>query len=290
MAWEHKVAGVSAANISKVAGVAKASIEKVAGVGHLFTPADITTVLWLDAADESTIQGSGDPFLVDGIDDKSGNGYDFNEASPHKPYSGERTINGINCISPNASGAWGMGRDAADNLPLLGLDVTWFFVVDPDGESSQSKFFQSSPYYTGPQNEINGMPHVSAYWRHECRDSGDTAHTAVSDIQSGDAPVMGDIERNSGDDLVYFNKNGGASSDSQAFNATDLRTASGQTAQLLSYYGSNLSDSLFGELIIVNSILSAVNKAKMQGYLAHKWGLEANLPSDHPYKNHAPWA
>ncbi len=24
------------------------------------------------------------------------------------------------------------------------------------------------------------------------------------------------------------------------------------------------------------------------GYLAHKWGLEANLPSDHPYKSTAP--
>jgi hypothetical protein len=27
---------------------------------------------------------------------------------------------------------------------------------------------------------------------------------------------------------------------------------------------------------------------KAEGYLAHKWGLEGNLPSDHPYKNSAP--
>ena len=25
-----------------------------------------------------------------------------------------------------------------------------------------------------------------------------------------------------------------------------------------------------------------------EGYLAHKWGLTSNLPSDHPYKNNAP--
>ena len=27
---------------------------------------------------------------------------------------------------------------------------------------------------------------------------------------------------------------------------------------------------------------------KAEGYLAHKWGLEGNLPDDHPYKNSAP--
>ena len=25
-----------------------------------------------------------------------------------------------------------------------------------------------------------------------------------------------------------------------------------------------------------------------EGYLAHKWGLTSNLPSDHPFKNNAP--
>ena len=27
---------------------------------------------------------------------------------------------------------------------------------------------------------------------------------------------------------------------------------------------------------------------KAEGYLAHKWGLEGNLPADHPYKSSAP--
>ena len=27
---------------------------------------------------------------------------------------------------------------------------------------------------------------------------------------------------------------------------------------------------------------------KAEGYLAHKWGLESSLPSDHVYKNSAP--
>ena len=27
---------------------------------------------------------------------------------------------------------------------------------------------------------------------------------------------------------------------------------------------------------------------EVEGYLAHKWGLEASLPADHPYKNATP--
>lgn len=32
----------------------------------------------------------------------------------------------------------------------------------------------------------------------------------------------------------------------------------------------------------------AVDQQKLDGYLAHKWGLSANLPSDHPYKSAPP--
>lgn len=44
---------------------------------------------------------------------------------------------------------------------------------------------------------------------------------------------------------------------------------------------------LIGEIIIVSTF--DVNlRQKIEGYLAHKWGLTANLPSDHPYKTVAP--
>lgn len=42
------------------------------------------------------------------------------------------------------------------------------------------------------------------------------------------------------------------------------------------------------EVCIFNSVLSATNRQLTEGYLAWKWGLEANLPSDHPYKTGAP--
>lgn len=44
----------------------------------------------------------------------------------------------------------------------------------------------------------------------------------------------------------------------------------------------------FAEIIVSSSLLSTLDRQKLEGYLAHKWGLTANLPSDHPYKNVGP--
>jgi hypothetical protein len=43
-----------------------------------------------------------------------------------------------------------------------------------------------------------------------------------------------------------------------------------------------------GEVIAVNATLSITDRQKAEGYLAWKWGLEANLPVAHPFKNTPP--
>lgn len=48
------------------------------------------------------------------------------------------------------------------------------------------------------------------------------------------------------------------------------------------------SDGNLHELIIYNAPLSTTNREKVEGYLAHKWGLTANLPNNHPYKASPP--
>jgi hypothetical protein len=42
------------------------------------------------------------------------------------------------------------------------------------------------------------------------------------------------------------------------------------------------------EIVITNSNISTADRQKLEGYLAHKWGLTAGLPNDHPYKTAAP--
>jgi len=37
------------------------------------------------------------------------------------------------------------------------------------------------------------------------------------------------------------------------------------------------------EVLIYNSYLSTNQRQQIEGYLAWKWGLQANLPANHPY-------
>ena len=53
-------------------------------------------------------------------------------------------------------------------------------------------------------------------------------------------------------------------------------------------YPNEKSDAQIAEVIIYNVSLADADCRKIEGYLAWKWGLQANLPSGHPYKSAAP--
>jgi len=42
------------------------------------------------------------------------------------------------------------------------------------------------------------------------------------------------------------------------------------------------------EIIAFDSTLADVDRQKLEGYLAHKWGFAASLPTGHPYKSAPP--
>ena len=44
----------------------------------------------------------------------------------------------------------------------------------------------------------------------------------------------------------------------------------------------------FSEIIVLSSIASTDTRQRIEGYLAHKWSLTANLPANHPYKVNPP--
>ena len=45
---------------------------------------------------------------------------------------------------------------------------------------------------------------------------------------------------------------------------------------------------IIAEIVWTNSVMASPVRQKLEGYLAHKWGLTGSLPADHPYKNSAP--
>lgn len=55
--------------------------------------------------------------------------------------------------------------------------------------------------------------------------------------------------------------------------------------------GSNAGTQTFDGMIYEHAFVHAIDtstREKFEGYLAHKWGLTANLPNTHPYKSSAP--
>jgi hypothetical protein len=46
---------------------------------------------------------------------------------------------------------------------------------------------------------------------------------------------------------------------------------------------------LMGEIIMFNRQLADFDRFQVEGYLSWKWGIQSSLPSNHPYKNTAPY-
>jgi hypothetical protein len=44
----------------------------------------------------------------------------------------------------------------------------------------------------------------------------------------------------------------------------------------------------FYEIIVYDGIMTSLQRQQIEGYLAWKWGIQANLPAGHPYKTAAP--
>jgi hypothetical protein len=52
--------------------------------------------------------------------------------------------------------------------------------------------------------------------------------------------------------------------------------------------GTGTLDGKIAEVIILSSDISEEGRQKIEGYLAHKWGIVSDLPANHPYKTNIP--
>jgi hypothetical protein len=42
------------------------------------------------------------------------------------------------------------------------------------------------------------------------------------------------------------------------------------------------------EIVVLNSIANNIVRQQIEGYLAHKWGLQNSLVASHPFRNRPP--
>ena len=264
------------------------------GGGELWTPASLRPTLWLDAADASTITLNGS--TVSQWSDKSGNGFHVTQATASAQPTYQAT--GFNS-QPTVY------FDASDDE--MGCDQT---SVSSQGDLFYAAVFQmlsdtaqwrmivgtntSSPLGSGGTLLMQRMSTRSEIGIHNSgvADTGSTYAVQVTDLF---VPRIATVGRNGG-----VNGSGGtitvtATGPSQpsyltqavqnwtTVEATSRIQIGGRQQSVTSW-----SNSLISEVVVMNRNATTLERQKLEGYLAHKWGLEASLPADHPYRNTAP--
>jgi hypothetical protein len=252
----------------------------------LWTPADISTALWLDAADASTITQN--TSFVSQWSDKSGNArHAIQATAANQPLYIDAAINGKGVISFDglndslevvtslfqAIGAfeifWVFRRDGATTAynPILSLNRSglsdggaFHYYKDTGNGASYPFFLSSSPWGNYDLSSGNTYTNGSVY-----------AMSFAAGAINGN-PWR--VER------FGTTEGGGTRGSSPDIGYTGL------TICRQNQPPRSAMSTVCEVIIILDPSIDTRNR--VNGYLHHKWGLASNLPSNHPYKSAAP--
>jgi hypothetical protein len=242
----------------------------------LWTPANITTALWLDAADAitvTTVSGA-----VSQWNDKSGNTRNASQGTAgYRPAYSATGLNSKGIVS----------FDGTDDFMLTAAAnyaaINYFIVCKLTPKDNSSVFAaRISP----------------------AANKGSASDITVG-LGVGFSPNMSNIGANASyamtnglpvSSLTSFNNFAvgvNCPADWFLFDMAITATVSGTKtfclgADIFASIGIRHLACQVAELIVTSAALSETVRQQVQGYLAHKWGLTANLPNDHPYKTAAP--
>jgi hypothetical protein len=256
-----------------------------------FSPIQLTGMnLWLDVSDAASITSSGG--FVSQWNDKSGKGYNLTQTdNTYKPTYAN------NLISFSSNRNFDIPNAALNNTTNYDIFVVfnpkvssnWIFAKQYDGNYSAPAL--STNIFVGYTSGTTNY----AYFR-----AGPIPST-VENVNSNSALTISSLQilgiHNTGS-VLLFNSNGttlntvtGTSSNLPIGNSTTITSF-----KLGAWYGnsafqnSGVTNFDICEMLIFNSKLAVSDRQKMEGYLAWKWNLQSNLPSNHPYKNAKPVA
>jgi hypothetical protein len=250
---------------------------EIVTTGGAWTPADITTLAWYDASDASTITEAAG--AVSQWDDKSGNSRDVVQATGSKQplwnLSDSINFNGttetLNNAVPFMFANGEVDIFAVSTLASAGSQQGVVFESNTGGQSGNGAYtiFASarSPYGDRMGCQIR-KPDLTF----------DLQYDFMTDTGSFNNALHMYLCRDTGTSVVgyYDGLVGGTSAYSRS---------AGYNFNLFSI---GISMPMNVREIVITSNLSDADRQTMEGYLAWKWGLEANLPVGHPYLTEAP--
>lgn len=245
----------------------------------LWTPARITTSAWFDAANSATITLSGSDITQ--VADQSSNNRHLTPATALNPTYASSGINGLGSI------VFGSGTDPlitpAFSSPAGADGITVCFVATRTG----APVSYTVSFCKGAVNAEWSLVMASngtLYWRNTV---SQTAEGPTGSIVTGTPLLWSGVMSNAA--IKQF-INGSELSGSLG---ADTRNLGGSSALTLGSspdgaYAINRFQGQFGEFVLLFGDTGDGTRQQLEGYLAHKWGLSAALPTGHPYSLAAP--
>ena len=251
--------------------------------GRLWTPADITTALWLDAADASTITTvSG---AVSEWRDKSGNARHATQSTAaSRPAYTNAGQNGLNVLTLDGSNDWLSLPDSTN--PSSGNAT---FVACKPNHTAIGGFLIGRAYNWGSWQLASIATGASARYGMG-RNTVDETVAVLTGLTNNTTKILTGTYDNTN---VRVSSNGGsfvstAYTPNPTYSASDA-TSIGVARDTSGNIASPFRGDLY-EIIVFHTAPTQDTIDRVQGYLAHKWGLAGNLPAGHPYKSAAPTA
>jgi len=250
-----------------------------AGASVAFAPDDLSDlVVWLDADDTAFANND----AVDSWSNKGTGGNADQTDSAKRPIFKTSLLNGKPGVDFD-------GTNDHLQISSLALDTYMSLFVVAKLTTAKPMFIEHS----ATSNSNDGFYFYGSSGNHyNLRRTSRNAYAGTSgwfgSAAAQAALVIDAISTPNPMGKVYLN--GALQSDGTAAFTDSLADSSvTDTLNIFSRNGaSTFSDGDLHELIIYNAPLAQADREKVEGYLAHKWGLASSLPTGHPYKSAAP--
>lgn len=247
-----------------------------------WTPANITTDFWLDAEDASTITLSSG--VVSQWNDKSGNGKHATQ-----PTAAERPTYSATSFFGKA----GLTFDGVDDALIVQTSVMQnntahgvYWIMQRLGSGDTDGYNPTISVLNLDDNDRGALHYIKDNTQGACYPYYSGPSQQPYDGAGQYANNVGYIHSFQ-DNATGFGvwKNGTLENTTSGITAPDNTNNGYVLAKQVSPF--RASNIIISEVIAVANATTS-NRERIEGYLAHKWGLTGSLPANHPYKTTPP--
>ncbi len=251
-----------------------------------WTPADLAgSVVWFDSANGINLSGS----TVLGWTDRYSGLLASNVTSTARPIVSTNLINGIAPLYFDGTSDFLAYLSPTNMLATDAKSIVSVLRSRANPGTYYGYSISTRVNYGGVDNSLRGWLIIANETFHLYgHTAGGNAYATAEKLTLNEIAIVGYYKQaGTTTNLVSVYENGTnyALAVNQSLNGF-AELANGYTT--IGQQGGAYAQMDLGEQIAASYVLTQSDRQKVEGYLAHKWGLASNLPADHPYKAAAP--